>query len=103
MDDVSVMASNRGVTKRGKGQTTLQALCQGQKMFLKKPAHVRVGNVFGSKDGSLAEEARKYCQLDVEAPLILHSIYEGLPDLTKRISHINTELGVLVDIMPSAT
>ena len=30
MDDVSVMAINRGLTTRAKGQATLQALCRAQ-------------------------------------------------------------------------
>lgn len=102
MDDVSLMAINRGVTTRGKDKTTLQALCRGQKMDLKKPKHVRVGDAFNSTGGSLAQEAITYCQLDVEAPLKLHSIYEGLPDLTKRLTKKPVHTGMIVDIMPES-
>lgn len=102
MDDVSTMAMNRGLTTRGKEQNTLQALCRGQGMYIPKPQGVRVGSLFGSTNGNLNERALKYCQLDVEAPLKLHSIYAGLPDLTKRVSHINLPIGTKVDIMPSA-
>lgn len=103
MDDLGVMAGNRGLTKRGKDQSTLQALCQGQKFYLPKPQGIRVGTTFGSKNGSLNNRALKYCQMDVEAPLILHDLYSALPDLTKRIKAEELKVGNIVDIMPSAT
>ena len=104
MDDVSIMAINRGLTKRGKGKATLQALCMGEGRFLKKPEHVRLGTCFNSRRGSLSQEALKYCQLDVEAPLILHSIYMGKPDLTERLKSTDQiDIGAIVDIMPSTT
>ena len=104
MDDVSIMAINRGLTTRGKGQATLQALCRGQGRFLPKPEHVRLGTCFNSKRGSLSQEALRYCQLDVEAPLILHSLYMAWPDLTERMKNSAiVEVGSTVDIMPSAT
>lgn len=40
MDDVSLMALNRGITSKGKGKTTLQALCRGQNLLLKKENHI---------------------------------------------------------------
>lgn len=102
MDDVELMSVNRGLATRGHGKTTLQALCRGQKMHLKKPKHVRVGTCFDSK-GSLSQEAKLYCQMDVEAPLILHSIYSAFPDLTKRVrKNERLELGTVVDIMPES-
>ena len=104
MDDVSVMAINRGLTTRAKGQATLQALCRAQGRHLPKPEHVRLGTCFNSKRGSLSQEALKYCQLDVESPLILHSLYMSCPDLTERIHNNDTvEIGSTVDIMPSAS
>lgn len=83
MECVSLMALNRDLAKRGRGTTTLQALCKGQQWHLPKPANVRVGTVFDSR-GTLSMEAKRYCQLDVEAPLLLHSIYAQVPDMTKR-------------------
>lgn len=101
MHDVSLMALNRGVTTRGRDQTSLQALCRGQKIHLPKPKHVRVGSTFASVNGILAPEALRYCQLDVEAPLILHGLYSGLPNLTTRLSGVELSVGWHVDIMPS--
>mmetsp|Transcript_47552 Transcript_47552/g.57242 ORF Transcript_47552/g.57242 Transcript_47552/m.57242 type:complete len:206 (-) Transcript_47552:499-1116(-) len=103
MDDVALMALNRGITIRGKDRTSLQALCKGQGRHLKKPEHVRVGDCFNSTKGSLSNTALKYCQLDVEIPLILHSLYFNLPDLTKRVppGH-QLQLGCIVDIMPQS-
>ena len=101
MDDVRLMALNRGLTTRGKEKTTLKALCRDQKMYLKKPKHVRVGTCFNSK-GTLSEEAKLYCQMDVEAPLLLHGIYSGFPDLTKRIRNEPVQIGSIVDIMPES-
>ena len=104
MDDVSIMAVNRGLTKRGKGKATLQALCRVEGRYLRKPEHVRLGTCFNSMKGSLAQEALKYCQLDVETPLILHSIYIDKPDLTKRIKKTDVlQIGSTVDVMPSGT
>ena len=101
MDDVSVMAVNRGIVTRGPGKTQLQELCKGQKLHLPKSRHVRVGTVFASKAGSLSHEAKLYCQLDVEAPLLLHDIYCDYPDLTKRLKGGDSvEVGDKVDIMP---
>lgn len=100
--DVSVMALNRGLAKRGKDQTTLQQLCKKQGLFLRKSAHVRVGTTFASKNGSLSQEAQRYCQLDVEAPLILHQLYLGHPDLTLRLSRSTLPpINSTVDVMPS--
>lgn len=101
MDDVSLMAINRAQVKKGRGQATLQALCRQQNLYLPKPQHVRVGSCFASINGSTSQEALRYCQLDVEAPLILHAIYSGLPDLTKRLTTETLNLGSIVDIMPS--
>lgn len=103
MEDVALMAINRGVTKRGKGTTTLQAICETQKIFLRKPAHVRVGDVFGSKNGTLSKEGQIYCQLDVEAPLQLHGILNAFPDLTRRMANENATVGTRVDIMPACS
>lgn len=102
MDDVSIMAINRGLTTRGKERTSLQALCRGQKQYLRKPEQIRVGTVFASTRGMLNSEALKYCQLDVEAPLTLHSIYSGYPDLTKRLTSKTPSVGDKVDIMPAS-
>lgn len=82
MEDVSLMAINRGVTTRGRDKTTLQALCKGQQIFLRKPQDIRIGSCFGSKGGSLGKEAQKYCQLDAKAALFLHQQYSSFPDLT---------------------
>lgn len=103
MDDVSLMAINRGITTRGKDQSTLQAVCRTQNLFLKKPAHVRVNSVFGSKGGSLSREALVYCQLDVEAPLIIHSLISSKFDLTTRLTRSKVTVGSKVDIMPSSS
>lgn len=102
MDDVSIMALNRGLAKRGKDQTSLQALCAGQKIHIKKLERVRVGTTFASKSGSLSDEALAYCQYDVEAPLLLHQLYLGYPDLTLRLSRSTLpSIGTTVDVMPS--
>lgn len=100
MDDVSLMSINRGLTIRGRGNNTLQALCRSQGMFLRKPANVRVGTVWDSK-GTLSQEAQKYSQLDTEAPLILHSLYSGIPDMTLRATLEELPVDTVVDIMPS--
>lgn len=100
MDDVSLMAVNRGIVEKGNGKAGLQNLCRLQKIYLRKPANVRVGTCFASKNKSLSAEAQLYCQLDVEAPLLLHNFYEDLPDLTKRLA-TPPKVGQLVDIMPS--
>lgn len=104
MHDVSLMAINRGVVKRGRGTSGLQSLCRKQGLFLRKPENVRVGTCFNSKNGSLSMEAQKYCQLDAEAPLKLHSQYEGMIDLTKRIGRDDDvpTVGTKVDIMPES-
>ena len=86
MDDLPIMDINRGLTKRGKGKATLQALCMGEGRFLKKPEHMRLGTCFNSRRGSLSQEELKCCQLDVKAPLMLHSIYMGKPDLTEHLT-----------------
>lgn len=104
MDDVALMALNRCVVKRGKGNCTLQALCEKEGIFLRKPKNVRVGDVFGKKNGTLSKEAQLYCQLDVEAPLLLHDRYSTLTDLTKRLHYTdNPPVGSVVDIMSSVT
>ena len=102
MDDVSAMAINRGLTKRGKDRTTLQALCKDQGWHLKKPQHVRVGTCFASTKGSLSEEALIYCALDVEAPLLLHSIYLGYPDLTAKMTQEPISCRDVIDIMSAS-
>lgn len=101
MEDVALMAINRRLVQKGKGNSTLQSLCRGQKRHLKKPAHVRVGEVFASTNGTLSLEARKYCQMDVESVLFLYSIYSGIPDYTLRATTDNLTVGSFVDIMPS--
>lgn len=102
-EDIKDVALDRGVTSRGKGKTTLQALCKGQNMFLKKQDHIRVGTCFASKNGLLPSEAQKYCQYDVESVLVLHQLYSELPDMTKRIKKITRALvGRSVDIMPAS-
>lgn len=101
MADVSNMAINREVVARGKGTSTLQALCRVEGRYIRKPANVRVGEVFASRNGSLSIEAQKYCQMDVEAPLFLYPIYKGIPDYTKRITAEDPSLGASVDIMPA--
>lgn len=69
-------------------------------MFLRKPQNVRVGTVWDSR-GTLSQEAQKYSQLDTEAPLHLHSIYSGIPDMTLRATLEELPVGTIVDIMPS--
>lgn len=102
MEDVGIMAVNRGVTTRGKGKTTLKSLCAGQGLYIKKEEEIRVGSNFGTKNGLLSKDALTYCQNDVEVPLILHSIYSGLPDLTKRFQKGTVpSIGDTVDIMSS--
>lgn len=99
--DVGEMALNRGIVQRGKNKTTLEHLCRKQGIRLKKPKNVRVGTCFASKRGSLSKEAVTYCQLDVEAPLLLHQLYSGMPDLTKRLKREDKiSIGTVVDIMP---
>ena len=63
MDDVSAMAINQGLTKRGKDRTTLQALCKDQGCYLKKTQHVRVGICFASTKGSLSKDALTYLKI----------------------------------------
>ena len=103
MDDVGMMAVNRGVTTRGKDKTKLHILMRGQGMLLKKPNNVRVGTCFASTRGSLSREAQVYCQLDVEAPLFLHQLYSGLPDLTLRMTRETPNIGDIVDIMSESS
>ena len=103
MDDVGMMAVNRGVTTRGKDKTKLHILMRGQGMLLKKPNNVRVGTCFASTRGSLSREAQVYCQLDVEAPLVLHQLYSGLPDLTLRMTRETPNIGDIVDIMSESS
>lgn len=102
-DDVSTMAVNRGLTVRGKERTTLQALCRGQEWFIRKTEYIRVGTCFASKHGQLPQEAQLYCQLDVEAPLLLHDIYKCKPDLMKRMTNDTVRVGMTVDIMPESS
>ena len=102
MDDVSIMAVNRGVTMRGQNKTTLETLCKIEGYFLKKTSNVRVGTCFASKAGSLSKEAQQYCQLDVEAPLLLHEVYSSLPDLTLQMTQKTVTIGSIVDIMPES-
>ena len=53
------------------------------------------------KNGSLSQEAQKYCQLNVEAALLLYTKYYLLPDLTKRMFVSDTlPIGSVVDIKP---
>ena len=95
------MALHRGIVKRCRGNATLQALCKKEGIFLQKPQNVRVGSCFNSKNGSLSQEAQKYCQLNVEAALLLYTKYYLLPDLTKRMFVSDTlPIGSVVDIMP---
>lgn len=75
MEDVSIMATKRDLTTRGKDKTTLQSLCRDQKICPKKPENVCIGKRFASKGESLSKEDQKYCQLDVEAPLLLYALY----------------------------
>ena len=103
MDDVGMMAVNRGVTTRGKDKTKLHILMRGQGMSLNKPNNVRVGTCFASTRGSLSREAQVYCQLDVEAPLVLHQLYSGLPDLTLRMTRETPNIGDMVDIMSESS
>lgn len=106
LDDVSIMAINRGIVRRGKNNSTLQALCKKENMYLPKPANVCVGTCFASQ-GTLSQEALKYCQLDVEVCLTLHGIYSGKPDLTMRVNRMKDTrkpaVGDLVDIMPETS
>ena len=76
MEDVTVMARHRGVAKSGSDRTKLHVLCKAQGYHLKKPQHVRVGSMFASNHGSLSQEGQVYCQLNVEALLVLHNIYQ---------------------------
>ena len=46
MDNVSIMALNWGVVRRGRNKATLQALCRQQNMFLKKPSKCQSGHLF---------------------------------------------------------
>lgn len=101
LDDVGEMAINRGIVKKGKNTSGLKQLCRKQGLCLKKPKNVRVGTCFASKGGSLSQEALKYCQLDVEVPLLLHRMYSELPDLTKRFNRgTSVSIGTRVEIMP---
>ena len=61
MGDVSVIALNRDIVKKGRGTSTLQAICRAESMYIEKPQHVRVGTCFASRKGSLSKEAQKYC------------------------------------------
>ena len=102
MNNVSIMAVNLGVTTRGQNKTTLETLCKIEGYFLKKTSNVRVGTCFASKGGSLSKEAQQYCQLDVEAQLLLHEVYSSLPDLTLRMTQKTVTIGSIVDIMPES-
>lgn len=101
--DIQKMALARGITTRAKGESTLQSLCFKEKLFLPKPERIRVGTIFASTNGTLTDEAKKYCQKDVEAPLIIHQLYQGRPDLTMRVGKdksVRLSEGSKVDIMP---
>lgn len=77
--DVQQMALNRGVATRGVGKSTLSALCQLAGFHIPKPRHIRVGTVFGSKNGSLQPDARLYCMRDLKSVLLLFQEYIKLP------------------------
>lgn len=102
MFDVSLMAVQRGIAKQGPNQRTLQTLCHKQGYQLPKPAHVRVGTCFSSKAGSLSTDAQQYCQLDVEAPLVLYAAYKAIPNLVLRLGNSPVTVGMIVDIMPAS-
>ena len=56
-----------------------------------------------STNGDLSDKAQLYCQLDVEAPLVLHQLSQGKPDLTiivSRMKGARMSVGQKVDIMP---
>ena len=100
--DVGEMAIKLGVTRRGKHMTELGVLCRGQGYLLQKPAPVRTGEIFNSEHGTLPSEALKYCQLDVEAPMILYRMYLPKKVLTGRLKrNENIAVETAVDIMPS--
>ena len=88
------MAHHRGIVNG----RSLKELCQGY--YLPTPVSIRGGTVFASKNGSLSAAELNYCQLDVEAPLILHSIYSEMPDLTARLLINEIKEGMKVDVMP---
>ena len=49
----------------------------------------------------MSTDAQKYCQLDVDAVLLLYTIFSNLPDLTMRLSRdLIPPVGSIVDIMP---
>ena len=101
MNDVSVMALNRGRVKKGRGTSTLQVMCRAELMYIEKPQHVRVRTCFVSMKGSLFKKVQKYCQMDVKIPLILHFKYRELPDLTLHLNRSTTPVThTIVDIMP---
>lgn len=101
--DVSKMAIDRGIVKRGPNQAGLQSLCRKENLYLAKDDSTRVGTTFASTNGHLSNKAQLYCQHDVEAPLVLHQLYQSKPDLTMRISkmqNVTLAIGQKVDIMP---
>ena len=103
MDDVSMMAINRGVTEKVKNNAALQALCKQQNTHFPKPPNIRVGTCFASKNGSLSLEAQTYCQNDVEATLFLHDLHSNMPDLTSRVTIANQlKIDFVVDTMPTS-
>ena len=71
MDNVSAMAINQGLTKRGKDRTTLQSLCKDQGWYLKKSQHVSMGTCFASTKDSLSEKALTYLKNMRGAVLLL--------------------------------
>lgn len=101
MYDVSLMAINWALVKRGGDRATLQGLWQQQNRNLPKPQHISFGSYFSSINGSTSQEALHHCQLDIEAPLISQALYSGLPDLTRRITIETLNIGSIVYIMPS--
>ena len=101
--DVGQKAVARGLTTRGKGKTTLAAVCRLVKKDLKKPRSIRVGETWNCKDGRCAIDALEYLHLDGEAPMVADEELDKYPDITGRIPRYEpVNINESVDIMPDS-
>jgi ribosomal protein S27AE len=102
--DVGLMAINRGLVQRKRGQTGLGNLSEIllKKRLPNKSSHgIRVSDVWDERS-RLCVEAQEYAMRDAAAGLLLYHFVKDLPDLTKRIKPDEMRCGMHVDIMPSA-
>lgn len=102
--DIRDVALSRGITKRGLGNNSLEALSAKAGYYLPKDNEIRVGSRFDCRNGSLKNdtEALKYCHLDVEMPILLYKLWRNMPVLTDRIEKKDLTIGMIVDLMSAS-